>query len=99
MKFYNEYLKRFYDTQEECVTAEQQYLAEQAEKEAKEKQKREERAVAAKRVEAAQKAMNEAQSAYRKELEEFCKKYGTYHYSTNSFDNIPHLFSTIFDIL
>lgn len=99
MKFYNEYLKRFYDTQEECLAAEKQYLAAQTEKEEKEKQKKEERAAAAKRVEAAQKAMNEAQSNYRKELEEFCKKYGTYHYSTNSFDNIPHLFSTIFDIL
>lgn len=99
MKYYSDTLDKVFDTERECLAAEKQYLAAQAEKEEKEKQMKEERAVAAKRVEAAQKAMNEAQSNYRKELEEFCKKYGTYHYSTNSFDDVPHLFSTIFDIL
>ena len=51
-----------------------------------------ERKVAAEKVEVARKAYVEAQKAYRTELEGFCKKYGTYHYSTNSADEVPSLF-------
>lgn len=99
MKFYSDVLNKVFDTEKECVSAEKKYIAEQEEKKNAEKKKSEERAAAAKRVEAAQKAMHEAQTAYRKELEDFCAMYGTYHYSTDSFDNIPHLFSTLFDLL
>jgi len=61
---------------------------------AKEKKEKElaERKAAATQVETARKAYLEAQKAYRKTLEEFCGKYGTYHYSTNSADEIPSLF-------
>lgn len=98
MKFYSDILNKVFDTEKECVSAEKKYIAEQEAKKSAEKKKNEERAVAAKRVEAAQKAMREAQTAYRKELEAFCDKYGTYHYSTDSFDGVPHLFSSIFDL-
>lgn len=99
MKYFSDVLNKVFETEKECVAAEKKYLSEQEEKKKAETAKRERRAEAAKRVEAAQQIMRDAQTAYRKELEEFCKEYGTYHYSTDSFDNIPHLFSTFFDIL
>ena len=55
-----------------------------------------ERKEAAAKVEAARQAFNEARKAYHSELEGFCKKYGTYHYSTNGKDDIPSLFD-LFD--
>ena len=61
-----------------------------------EKQKKEqelaERKACAEKVEVARKAYLEAQKAYKKELEAFCGKYGTYHYSTTSAEEIPSLF-------
>ena len=46
----------------------------------------------AEKVEAARKAYLEAQKAYRNELEAFCKKYGTYHYTVTDADEVPSLF-------
>ena len=103
MKYYSEKLNKFYDTADACQKAE----FEQKEKENLEKIKKErelalakeqkekalaERKVAAEKVDVARKAYNEAQKAYREALESFCKKYGTYHYSTNGADEIPSLF-------
>ena len=103
MKIYSESLNKFYDTVEDCEKAEAAYAAEVAEEKAKKeqeaalaKQKKEqalaERKVAAEKVDAARKAYLEAQKAYREALEGFCKKYGTYHYSTDNADEIPSLF-------
>lgn len=44
------------------------------------------------KVETARKAYLEAQKAYRTELEAFCQKYGTYHYTVSDADEIPSLF-------
>lgn len=99
MKYYSERLNKVFDTEKECVVAEQEYAAEQKAKKEREAAKKQERATAAAKVEEARKAMVEAQNAYRKELESFCKQFGTYHYSTDSFDGIPHLFTTLLDIL
>lgn len=103
IKVYSDKTKKFYDTIAEANRAEfelkeQENLAKiQKEREmalAKEKKEKElaERKAAAEKVEVARKAYVEAQKAYRTELEGFCKKYGTYHYSTNSADDIPALF-------
>lgn len=99
MKFYSELTNKVYDTEKACMKAEQEYKqaleAKKREEEMKkltEKKKQEERAEDAKRVEAKIQAYVQAQSECRKELESFCKKHGSYHYSTNSFDGIPHLF-------
>lgn len=92
MKYYSEETKKFYDNANDCLAAERELV----EKQKKEKMAKEERAaarkIAADKVEAARKVMNEAQSNYKKELEAFCKEYGSYHYSTSSIDDIPHLF-------
>lgn len=76
-------------------------------KEQKEKAAAERKALAAEVDEArkvysdACKTYSVAQKAYREKLQEFCEKYGTYHYSTNSADEIPSFFdwfSNIFKI-
>ena len=103
MKYYGERTNKLYDTERECMDAE--FKAKEAdnlariqkEKEARElKEKKEkevaERKVMAEKVEAARKAYLEAQKAYRNELEAFCKKYGTYHYTVTDADEVPSLF-------
>ena len=82
IKIYSDKTQKFYNSVEE---------ANHAEFELKEKALAE-RKTAAEKVETARKAYIEAQKAYRTELENFCKQYGTYHYSTNNADEIPSLF-------
>lgn len=55
-----------------------------------------ERKADADQVEAARKAMVEAQNAYRKEIENFCKKWKSYHFSTSDVKEIPILFNSVF---
>jgi len=106
MKYYSEKLNKFYDSADACQRAEfeakeKENLAkienERKERELKEKKDKEaaERKAAAEKVEAARKAMVEAQGAYKKELEAFCQKYGTYHFSLNNLEDIPHLFDVL----
>ena len=103
MKYYGEKTKRLYDTERECMDAEfkakEQENLEKIKKErelalAKEKKEKEvaERKACAEKVEAARSAYLEAQKAYRTELEAFCKKYGTYHYTVKDADEVPSLF-------
>lgn len=103
MKYYSEQLGTVYDSEKECLDAElkareeaarQKELKDKAELKLKaEREKRAaERKAAAANVEQARKAMQEAQTAYKKALEDFCKKYGTYHFSSNSVEDFPTLF-------
>ena len=103
MKYYGERTKQLYDSEKACMEAEfkakeQENLARiQKEKEARElKEKKEketaERKAMAEKVESARKAYLEAQKAYRAELEAFCQKYGTYHYTVSDADEVPSLF-------
>ena len=109
IKIYSDKTNRFYNSVEEANRAE----FELKEKENLEKIKKEreaelakvekekklaERKAAAEKVETARKAYYEAQKAYRKELEGFCEKYGTYHYSTDNADEIPNLFDWVGNI-
>lgn len=103
IKIYSDKTNRFYDTVEDANKAEfelkeKENLAkiekerkEREVKEAKEKALAERKALAAE-VEEARKAYSTAQKAYREKLEQFCDKYGTYHYSTSNADEIPSLF-------
>ena len=103
IKVYSDKTNKFYNTVEEANRAEfelkekenlEKIKKEREEAEAKAKKEKAvaERKAAAEKVEAARKAYQDAQKAYRKELEGFCEKYGTYHYSTNSAEEIPSLF-------
>ena len=103
IKVYSDKTKQFYNTVEEANRAEfelkEKENLEKIQKErevalAKEKKEKAlaERKAAAEVVDAARKQYVEAQNAYRKALEDFCSKYGTYHYSTNGAEDIPSLF-------
>ena len=110
LKYYSDKTNQFYNTPEEANRAEFELKEkENREKIQKEreaalaKQKKEqalaERKEAAEKVEKARKTYLEAQKEYRTALELFCKKYGTYHYSTNSADEIPSLFDWFGNLL
>lgn len=106
IKIYSDKTGKFYNSVEEANRAEfelkekenlEKIKKERAEAEAKaQKEKAQaERKVAAEKVDAARKAYAEAKKNYSAELESFCKKYGTYHYSTNGKDDIPTLYDII----
>ena len=106
MKYYSEKLNRLFETQADCEKAEfeakeaenrEKILAERKAAEVraqKEKEAAERKAMAAE-VETARKNMVAAQKAYKEAIEAFTKKYGSYHYTSHSVDDIP----TLFDIL
>lgn len=98
MKYYSEETKKFYDNANDCLAAERELIAKRDKEKYEKERQAAERKAAADKVEAARKAMTEAQSNYKKELEAFCKKYGTYHYSTKDVSDIPTLFNDIFNI-
>ena len=107
IKIYSDKTKQFYNSVEEANHAEfelkekenrEKIQKERAEAQAKAEKERKaaERKAAAEKVETARKAYNEARKAYNTELEAFCKKYGTYHYSTDGKEEAPTLYD-IFD--
>lgn len=92
MRYYSDVTKKFYDTSNACIKAEEDALTAQA----KEKQEKEklaaERKNRAAEVEEARKNMVAAQNKYKEVLEAFVKKYGSYHYSTTDAKDVPTLF-------
>lgn len=103
IKIWSDKTRKFYNTVEEATRAEfelkeqeniakiQKEREERALKEKKEKELAERKALAGE-VEEARKAYLAAQKTYREKLEGFCKKYGTYHYTTTGADEVPSLF-------
>lgn len=93
MKYFSDVTKKFYDTSDACIEAEENALNEQI----KEKQKKErlaaERKERAAEVEEARKEMVAAQKNYRDVLEAFIHDYKSYHYSSTDADEIPTLFN------
>ena len=103
IKVYSDKTNKFYNSVDEATRAEfelkEKENLEKIQKErelalAKQKKEKEiaERKACAEEVDAARKAYLEAQKAYREKLEDFCKKYGTYHYTVENGDEIPSLF-------
>lgn len=103
IKVYSDRTNKFYNSVEEANRAEfelkekenrEKIQKEREEALAKEKKEKAaaERKAAAEVVENARKAYLEAQKAYRKALEDFCGKYGTYHYTVENGEEIPSLF-------
>jgi len=103
IKIYSDKTKKFYDSMDaaneaEAQAQEQEELAriekerkEQELKEQKEKAAAERKALATE-VDGARKELVKAQKAYKEKLEEFCKKYGTYHYTIENAEDVPTLF-------
>ena len=84
MKFYSENLKKLFDSAEDCAKAEAEAKKVEEEKRIAEQKKAESRKARAKEVEDALKAATEARANYEKLLRDFCKDYGSFHYSFNS---------------
>jgi hypothetical protein len=102
MKYYSEELQKTFDTEEECVAAEKEYLdtLEKAKQEGA--RLREEKASRAKAVQAAYEKYVEAEKDYKSLRNDFIKDYGYFHatYSTSEdLDNydIKKLVDEIFD--
>ena len=88
MKYYSEVLDRVFDSEKELVAEETKAKNAEIEKQLLEKRKSEERKNRAAEVEKARIAAEEAVANYHKLLEDFCKDYGSYHYTIkNSSDN------------
>lgn len=110
IKVYSDKTNKFYNTVEEANRAEfelkekenlekiRKEREEALAKEKKEKAVAERKALAAE-VDKARKAYLEAQKAYREQLEGFCKKYGTYHYTVENGEEIPSLFDFFGNLL
>ena len=99
MKYYSDVTRKFYNTAEDCEKEEKQAIKQEEEKKLAEQRKNEARAVAAKNVEEKRLIMVKAQKDYKEALEDFCKQHGSYHFTSKSFDDIPHLFNSFFDFL
>ena len=106
MKYYSELTQKVYNTEAECKKAEQAFNFEleqkaraEEQKKLAEKKKQEERADDAKKVEALREEMVKAQANYRKAVQAFVEKHGSYHFSTKSEEQIPYLFSSVLDFL
>ena len=88
--------KELYETEEACLKAEQAHTAAACKKEEEERRKSEERKARAQEVEQARIAANEAATNYRKLLADFCKDYGSYHYTIkNPLDHKSYIESEI----
>lgn len=96
MRIISDVTGKIYPTVEECQKAEELFNYEQEQKKKAAEVKKTERANDAKKVEEIRKEMFAAQKKYREAVDEFVKKYGSYHFSANSFDDFPHLFDFIF---
>ena len=77
-RYFSEVLNKTFDTKEECLKAEKEF----EEKHKAEIQLKEERAAEAKKVEELYKKADEARKEADKALEEFLKKYKTFHSTT-----------------
>lgn len=108
IKYYSDKTRKYYDSVEAANKAEfemkEEENREKIRKEREEREKKEkkekfaaERKARANEVEDARKVMVEAQNKYREVLESFIKQFGSYHYTSQSFGDIPVLFSSLID--
>lgn len=102
MKYYSEELKKTFDTEEECLKAETEYLDGLKKIEEKNKKLKEEKTARAKEVQEAYEAWIEAEKTYKSLRNDFIRDYGYFHatYSTsedlNDFD-IKKMVDELFD--
>ena len=99
MRYYSDKTINLYSTVEELEKAEFALKEEENRKkilkereEAKKKELTEQRKVRAAEVEEARKAMVAAQKKYKDTLEAFVHDYGSYHFTSTKFDDVPLLF-------
>lgn len=73
MRYYSEKTDKFYDTEADCLAAEEEFSS---------KEKRQEEAK--QRIKELREAYLAAYDKYKKALEEYCEKYGTYTFKTST---------------
>lgn len=101
MKFYSEVLNQLFDSEKELNAAEmkkkeldnQRAIAQQK-AEAERRAQAEVRKQRAAEIEEAKKVMDAAQEHYRELLEKFCKDYGSYHFTSSNWEDIPRIFNS-----
>lgn len=79
MKYYSEELQQTFDTEDECLEAEEQFLKSKRQLEEKTKKLKEEKAARAKAVNKAYEDWIEAEKTYKQLRNEFIKDYGYFH--------------------
>ena len=84
IQYYSNITKEFYETEEDCLKAEQVHTAAARKKEEEERRKSEERKARADEVERALIAFEEAKSNYYTLLNSYCRDYGFYTFTPNS---------------
>lgn len=94
MRYWSDKTRKFYESEKECVEAEEALDKQLAEAEAKRKELAEQRKVRAKEVEDAYNALIAARKQYNKLLNDFCKDFGSYHATFTSGDDA---FTEVFD--
>lgn len=92
MKYVSEITGKTYNTEKECLEAEFKIKEEQNKEKIRKERLAEQRKDRAAEVDAARKAMIEAQSKYKAVLENFIKDYKSYHYTSTDINDIPTLF-------
>ena len=95
MRYYSDITKRTYDTEAECLKAEKIFNETARKKEEAERKKSEERKNRAQQIEAAREEVAKAKEKYDKLLTDFCRDYGSYHYSITSPMSLSEYFSTL----
>jgi len=85
MKYYSEELQKTFDTEDECVAAEEQYFAELEKAKQENMRLKEEKASRAKAVQAAYEKYVEAEKDYKALRNDFIRDYDYFHatYSTS----------------
>ncbi len=81
MRYYSDNLKELFDTEKECLEAEESAKKAAEEAKAKAEELKEERKARALEIEEALKNLKDAQKFYSNLVREFVKDYGSYHYS------------------
>lgn len=94
MKYFSETLNKVFNSEKECVEAEEQHSKALAEAKAKSEALANERAARAKEVEEAYRAAIDAKRKYNEILDKFLKDYGSFH---ATFKNVDPFFG-IFDL-
>ena len=100
IQYYSDMLNQYFDTEAAAIEAEKAEAEKaKAEKEAKAKKAAEERKARAKEIEAAHKAMIDAEKTYNSLVDAFVKDFGSYHMTYSSSQDLDGLINHIFRIL
>ena len=96
MRYFSDITKQFYETEEACREAETNKKREIEAKRAEKEAAANARKARAAEIEQARTEFLKARDIYNKLLSDFCKDYGSYHYSIKTPDSITELFDSLF---